>query len=347
MGTAWRIPRARAPRVVAHPRGAGPLLVALVLACSAIASPSDATPRGPPVSASWTGVPLHRVAARISSLVGRPVVVDRRVDPDTPVTLDLRDRALAEALAEVCRATGTGCALLGETIRIVPEGRQGEVVAAERRRTAAIGRLPRPRRDLAGRRAPWAWPDGATPAALVVEAAAAAGLDLDGLDTLPHDHLRGADLPPLPLAARLDLILGQYGRQVDWAKARSDGKRVRAPVVEIAAGDADRTEVVAAAENAWEGFDAPGADTPVSATWSLEVAAPLDRLLATVADRMALDLDLDRDALRRRGVSAAEIVRLSVKDASRDELLDHITAPLGLAWRIEGRTLRVGVPAGN
>jgi hypothetical protein len=77
-------------------------------------------------------------------------------------------------------------------------------------------------------------------------------------------------------------------------------------------------------------------------TWTLDVAAPLDQLLATVAKRLDLELALDRDGLRRKGIAAAEIVRLSVKDVDRDTLLDRIVAPLELAWTIEGHTLRVG-----
>jgi hypothetical protein len=78
----------------------------------------------------------------------------------------------------------------------------------------------------------------------------------------------------------------------------------------------------------------------------LEVAAPLDQLLATVATRLDLDLELDRAGLRARGVSAGEIVRLKVKNVDRDELLDSILEPLGLRFAIEGDRLWVG-PAGD
>lgn len=317
----------------------------MVVAGHADTTRAAAPRRGPPVSASWTGVPLDRVASRLTLLVGRPVLVDRRVDPATPVTLDLRDVPLEEVLEQVCRTTSTGCAVLADTIQFVPEGGQADVVRADVLRTAATGRLPRPRRELALRRAPWAWPDGATPEALVKGAANDAGIDLEGLDVLPHDHLRGADLPDLPLSARLDLLLVQYGRRVDWGRARGEGTRVRAPVVVIADGGKGAAPLVAAAADGWEGLAAPRVGTAAAATWSLEVAAPLDRLLATIAERMALDLDLDRDGLRRRGIQAAGIVRLSVKDATREELLDRVTTPLGLGWTIEGKTLRVAPAA--
>jgi len=81
-------------------------------------------------------------------------------------------------------------------------------------------------------------------------------------------------------------------------------------------------------------------------TWTLEVAAPLDQLLATVALRLDLELALDREGLRTRGISPAEIVRLSVVEVDRETLLDRVVAPLNLEWAIDGHTLRVG-PKGD
>lgn len=350
MNTVRHVAPGRAPKSPAEPRRGNLIVMATALAWIAATGPApraDIPPRGPAVSASWTGVPLGKVATRLTSIAGRPVVVDRRVDPDTLVTLDLRRVPLEEALAEVCRAAGTGCAVLGDTIQFVPEGRQAGVVTADGRRATTLGRLARSRRDLAERRAPMAWHDGITLAALVADTASEAGVDLDGIDALPHDHLRGGEIAPLPLATRLDLLLVPYGRQVDWARATTDGTRVRARVVALPEDDAPAPSPVMAAADAWRGFAPADAETPATSTWSLEVAAPLDRLLATIADRMALDLELDRDGLRRRGVSAAAIVRLSVKNASREELLDSVTGPLGLAWTIEGTTLRVGPAAGD
>jgi hypothetical protein len=76
-------------------------------------------------------------------------------------------------------------------------------------------------------------------------------------------------------------------------------------------------------------------------TFSLKVAAPLEELLAAIAVRLGLTLDLDRESLKRAGIAQTEIVRASVKDASRDQLLDDILDPLALDWTINNGTLRV------
>ncbi|MFM7251159.1 MAG: hypothetical protein ACKO5R_14775 [Planctomycetaceae bacterium] len=320
-------------------------LVTLVAASAAADGPAPAT-----VSVAWQGLPLRTACAGLTPLVGRPVVLDRRVDPDTPVSLDLRAVPVAEALERLCAATGTGCAVLPSTIRVVPRGMAAGVVAEERQRRADIDALPPASRAVARRDAAWSWADGDTPRALVAAAADEARIALDGLDALPHDHLAAADLPPLPLAERLDLLLLPAGLRADWKGARQRDGRLRVPVVPVAGEAAGDGPALVAAAGAW---DAPraaprrGPARPGAApTWSLEVAAPLDRLLATVAARLELELRLDREGLRRRGIAADEIVRLSVENVDRDTLLDRIVEPLGLRWRIDGGTLHVDPPDG-
>jgi hypothetical protein len=89
----------------------------------------------------------------------------------------------------------------------------------------------------------------------------------------------------------------------------------------------------------------PSPDKPKPATdkqtFSLQVAAPLEELLTVIAARLGLKLDLDHESLTRCGIAPREIVRATVKDASRDELLDAILGPLSLQWTINGDTLRV------
>ena len=85
----------------------------------------------------------------------------------------------------------------------------------------------------------------------------------------------------------------------------------------------------------------PGKKAAAGATYSLQVAAPLDALLATLAKRLELTLDIDRALLHARGIAGGEIIRLDVTNVSRDELLEAILDPLALDWQIEEQTLRV------
>ena len=64
-----------------------------------------------------------------------------------------------------------------------------------------------------------------------------------------------------------------------------------------------------------------------------------------ISARLKLRLDIDRDSLQRRGIALAEIVRATVKDVTREQLLTAILDPLALEWTIRDGTLHVFAPA--
>jgi hypothetical protein len=297
-------------------------------------------PAAPTIDAHWTGVPLREVAARLSGLGGVAVVVDRRLDPTAPVTLAASGEPLDKVLEAVAAQAGAEVALLAGHARITPASGAARARAGQAIREQEIRGLEPTLARLARARRAWAWPDGARPRDLVAAAAADAGIALEGLDTLPHDHFPAADLPPLPLAERLDLVLAHFDARVEWKRnAAPAGQRAAFQIVPIAA-----TATAPPRTPPWQLKEAaPRRPPEFATTYSLKVAAPLDELLATLAKQLGLSLDLDRAALEQLGVSPREIVRLDVKDASREALLDALLDPLGLGWRIERETLSVSM----
>ena len=75
--------------------------------------------------------------------------------------------------------------------------------------------------------------------------------------------------------------------------------------------------------------------------YTLRVAAPFDELLAAISQRLKLKPVIDTQSLKARGINPKEIIRLEIKDASRDQLLDAIVRPLGLGWSIERDDLSI------
>jgi hypothetical protein len=330
-------PTAPPPAASARAAARGPAVVAaalLLVACPARAADLDRT-----TTAAWTGIGLRDWAARASEIAGMPVLVDPRLDPETRITLDCRDEPIRTLLVRAAAAADGELACLRSTARLVPPATAAQLERAEAVRERTLATLPPRQRAILAARRPWIWPAGARPRDLVVGAAAEAGITLEGVDAVPHDHLPASSLPPLSLAERLDLLLAGYGLQVDWAAdagrivplARSlpdgavaaDDRRMH-PAPPRGGGKSPR-KTAAAAEP----------------TFSLEVAAPLDQVLATIAGRLGLEPVIDQASLRRRGIAAGEIVRARVKDATRDQLLDALLEPLELSWRIEDGRLRV------
>jgi hypothetical protein len=169
-----------------------------------------------PLTATWSGIGLREWADRVAAAVGLPVVVDRRLDPDTRVSLDCRAEPLRGVLGRGAAAAGGDVAVLASTARIVPAGTAATIVAAESARVAAIRGLPPRQRAVLDERRPWTWPAAARPRDLIADRAAAGGVRLAGLDSLPHDHLPAASLPAISLAEGLDLVLAHYDLRVDW-----------------------------------------------------------------------------------------------------------------------------------
>jgi hypothetical protein len=294
-------------------------------------------PAGPTIDADWTGVPLREVATRLTTLGGVAIVVDRRIDPSTPITLAVSAEPLDEVLAAVATQAAAEVAVLDGHARIAPADAAARARAGEAAREQEIRRLePKLQRFARARRA-WSWPEAAQPRDLLAAAAAEAGIALDGLDALPHDHFPSADMPPAPLAERLDLVLAHFDARVEWKTIAAPGQQPMFRIVPIA------PTAAAAVRKPWRPRTTRAQPAPDAAhTYALRVAAPLDDLLATLAKRFGLTLELANAVLEQRGISPREIVRLDVKDASREAILDAVLDPLGLGWRIEGTTLRVG-----
>lgn len=310
------------------------------------------------VQASWTQVPLGNWAERASRIAGLPVIIDRRLDPAFPITLDCRGEPLHDVLDRVAAMVGGQVEVLASSVRIGPSSVAGLASAAEQARDAELASLPPALRRTAHRRAAWTWPTAARPRDLLATAAREAGLELDGLDAIPHDHLPAATLPMLSLAERLDLVLAHYDRRIAWTiggaevvpldagmTARDNAPRSAAasqPQPKPKPEPEPKAQATAQSQPQRKPIPRRGANpTTTRETFSLRLAAPLDQALAAVAARLSLDLTIDAPSLAARGIAPGEIARVDVREVSRAELLDAIVAPFGLAWSIDAGTLRV------
>ena len=321
-----------------------------VAACLAATADLDA-----PITATWSGIGVREWASRISDTAGRAVLVDRRLDPDTAIRLECHEEPLLDVLERGAAIAGGEVTPLASSIWIVPRGMAAMPLRAEAARVARVASLPPHPRSARIPRMPGQWPAGARPRDLVAAAATKAGITLEGVAVVPHDHLPAMSLPEMSLAEGLDLLLCQFDLRVDWqaAQAVAGSSVSRMPTGRIIAIDAglsppteNAADTVAPAKPAAakpSSRRSQNRPKPVAErhTFSLQVAAPLEELLAAIAKRLGLKLELDRESLTRSGIAPGEIVRVTVKDVSRDELLAAILGPLALQWTINDDTLRV------
>lgn len=292
----------------------------------------------PPVHATWTAQPIRAVTDQLTRLAGKPVVLDRRLDPTTAITLVAAGEPCDDVLTTIATRAGGQAVHLAATIRIAPPAAAGRCLAAEQARSQELARLPQAQRRSLAEEAAWHWPAGSRPRDLVASAAAEAGITINGLDQIPHDHFPAADVPPLSLAERLDLILAHFDLRVAWSRSPS-GSRPRGSIVPLPDAASASAGTAAHAERPSRSSTPRRPGTKQAYTLRLE--APLDEALTAISRQLGLRLDLDAASLAARGIAPREIARAEVRSASRDELLDAILGPLGLAWRIDEDTLRV------
>lgn len=295
------------------------------------------------VHASWTRVPLRAWATRVSSLAGRPVVLDRRIDPDMPVTLTARGETLRDILARVAQEAGAAVDELDSTIRITPTSTAGKAGRAEHDRRLRLAKAPAGARRALTAAEAWSWPLAARPRDLVEHLATEAGLAIEGIETIPHDHFPAAEWPRLSKAERFDLVLAHFDRRVAWTTAA--GKFV-GRIVPIDAEIAPAAVKLASRPHARARTE-PVQTAKVRDEFTLKLEAPLNEALAALAHQLDLEVEIDRDSLVARGIALGEIARADVTKVSRDELFNAILDPLGLAWQLDGKRLHVFAPGAS
>jgi len=317
-------------------------------------APAAAPAASAPVTVVWTALPLEAVLERLATIAGVGVVRDRRIDPGTRITLTAEGEPLAAVLERVAEAAGAEVADLGSYLRLVPLGQADSLHHAQRIRTTALNPLPPRLRALAHHKEAWAWPAGARPRDLLAGAAGQGGLSLAGVETIPHDHLPAMALPPLSLADRLDLLLAHYDFRVDWSAPTSTAGRPELRIVPLAppseslpsAGPRrpSRSGAHSAASPPHNRATKPEKKKPLNApteAFSLRVEAPLEEVLATLAQRFGVELQLQRQELQAVGIAPEEIVRCRVENVSREQLLTAVLEPLGLEGELTATVLRV------
>lgn len=332
-----------------------------------------------PVGVEWSQTPLGEALRNLGRAQQVAILVDRRVDPDQPLEASLRDIRLEEVFRQVAEHRGLGLCQFGPIAYFGPPEYTTQL------RTLAAIRLEELRKLPAGvaqkflRSQRLSWKDFAEPRALLTELASANGLEISGLEQVPHDLWGAADLPALSLADRLTLIAGQFdltfqiapngvrltlvpipkpvtlersypgGRQPSQLLTRwrqlAPQSRIRQEgdriVVEGLVEDHER--IAASSRPASRPAPKPVARDQATTRFTVrEARGPLHAMLQQLAGRLDLEMKIDRQALERAGISLEQNVAFSVEDATLDELLEAVLKPAGCAFHRQGKVVEIG-----
>ena len=300
------------------------------------------------IDATFQHIPLARLISQLNTISDGIIVLDRQIDPTQYVTLACQGEDLMAVLFTLADETGTELAVLESSVWLVPIGKAGSLEAADDERMAALQKLPaHTRRSLSTKQA-LQWQAGQKPTVLIEELLARIKADTlavtpDDLSTvIPHDHLAAGSIPPLSLPEQLDLVVMQYNHHLLWQQNPQESSAVLVQFVPLPSPTEPKEHATRQQHPPANSSRPTGSDRD---RYTLRVAAPFDELLRAVSQRLKLEPSIDTQLLRSRGIDPQEIIRLEIKDASRDELLDAIVKPLGLTWSIEKG--RLFIPASD
>ncbi len=298
-----------------------------------------------PAAVFWSGDPLRRAVTQLCAGQGVAVLIDRRVDPEQGLQLRAAGVPLEEVLLRVAEAKGLGLALLGPVVYLGPPHAAALVRPLSQVRSAEAKRLPAEASNALLRLDRLQWDDFATPRALLGQLARSGGLAVAGLDRVPHDLWAAADLAPLSLVDRLTLIAIQFDLTFEIAPDGASVALVPIPD-ELEAVPPARAAAKTSAPRrlAPAHRSAPGRRSvgPAEVRFTQKrTRGPVGVLLGQLAEKLGLELRIDRDAIEAAGISLDQTVSFGVANATADELLEALLTPAGLAFRRTGKVLQV------
>ena len=327
-----------------------------------------------PVDITWANSPLRQALNKLGAAQKTAVLLDRRIDPDQRIELTIADAPLRDAWRRIASKVDAGATQFGPVMYIGPKATGDRLRTVALLRIEGTRDLPDARRKILLRERAWRWDDLSKPRELLAHLASEGGLRIEGLESVPHDLWAAADLPPLALADRFTLIAaafdltyaidktGQVLRliamptKVTIVRDYDAGRRpetLREKIIQrLSADDVKISDGKLHVRGRIEDHEMVATlirgDRPATGKSNKNLEKrytiqfkqqPLGRTIKALARQLKLELDMDDLALENAGVSLEQRISVAVTKATLDELLKAVLRPVGLGYRLEGRSL--------
>ncbi len=184
-----------------------------------------------PLSLNWTDRPLRVGFDELSKLRQVSILLDRRLDPSSLVTLQANKVGLLQIARQAGVPLAADVSVVGNVVYLGPRStarrlrtmvdlRHQELLAptGPKKTPTAQGSAARTTRYLIQ------WDDLTTPTEVLKLIAQKYELQLEGQEAVPHDLWVACSLPSVTSAEALQLVLGQFDLSFEWATL---GKTVR------------------------------------------------------------------------------------------------------------------------
>jgi hypothetical protein len=287
-------------------------------------------------SIHWQGVSLRDAIARLRPLFDQPLFVDRRVDPEMRVSLDIEAASAEQVLNALASEQQLGVERLGRVLYLGPAAAAAQLKQTSVLREKEAARLQSDLRTSLAGRSPLSWLRLTEPRQLVTSIADQSGWRLANPEKVPHDLWDAGELPELTGIERLTLLLIGFNQTFELKPVARTIEIVELPPL---------TNEPAAKPVVGRPAAKPTTKRTTSAgkqVYTLRVQEkPVGAVLRELSQRLHWAIQIDDEAIRAAGKSLDKRVSFSVENADQEKLLEALLTPAGLEYRLEGEQVRV------
>lgn len=286
----------------------------------------------------WQRVPLRDALSRLHTLFDDSVFVDRRVDPNMRVSLDIEAGSAEEVVTGIAAGQDLGVARLGPLVYLGPSSAAEQLRAISTARSHEVAQLPPEARAPLTQKQTIKWPRLGEPRDAVAAIVEHRGWQLANSDAIPHDLWSAGGLPQMTLTEQLTVLL--IGFDLSFVLRPNDRSIEIVPLKGVGKlpGGSATTKRSAAPKNVTR------TKKDVKQLYTLRVQEqPVGVVIRELSKRLHWGIQIDEDAIKAAGKSLDKRVSFSVENADQGHLLEALLRPAGLDYQLVGEQVRIVV----
>jgi hypothetical protein len=284
----------------------------------------------------WQGVTLRDAIARLRPLFDQPVFVDRRVDPEIRVSLDIEASSAEQVLTALAAENQLGVGHVGRVLYLGPATAVAQLDQLLAARSKDAARLSAELRASLAGRSQLAWARLAEPRQIAGSIAEQCGWRIANPEAIPHDLWDAGDFAELTVAEQLTLLLLGFNQTFALKPVQRSIEIVALPP--LTENYSNKT----AATRPTSKLPAARLSSGKKQVYTLRVQEkPVGAVLRELSQRLKWAIQIDENAIRAAGKSLETRVSFSVENADQEKLLEALLTPAGLEYQLDGEQVRV------
>lgn len=181
------------------------------------------------VSLAWQGQQLAAGLGRFAESQRIAIWIDRRVDPTTPIEIEVSEQPLRDALAALAAPRAWAATPYQGVLYFGPKQTAEELPTLSALARQSIAKAPAELRLRWLKPEPWSFPRLSEPRTLLNQLAESVGAQVDNDHLVPHDLWPSRSLPPMSAVDRVVLLLSGFDLTCELSP---DGRKLRIVPIE-------------------------------------------------------------------------------------------------------------------